>query len=452
MNSTRWLPVGAGTLLLTALVLSGPQTHAQIPFARPGEIDKIDEPTQRRIIDDVIAVLDSAYVMTDVAARMIEHLDTQWGEGTWRDLTDPVDFVQRLNEELHGVYDDHHLSLATLHPAPPNAEQPDADVRDPSDRAERLRKGNYGFRKVEILPGNIGYLELDQFVETELAGETAVGAMAFLANCDGLIIDLRQNGGGSASMIQLLTGYLLDEQEHLINWYQRDEDRTVQSWSQAYVPGKRITEAPVYILTSGATGSAAEEFTFDLENLGRATIVGDTTAGAGNTVQTFVMDYEAFRVGMRASYGAATDPRTGEGWEGVGVVPDIPVPQEQALDVAQMEILQTLREEAGEDDSAVDWALRDLESRLHPVTLSKKELTAFVGTYGPRRILMEDGHLYYEREGRPRQPLAPMGEDLFRVGDLGFFRIRFERGAGSEVERLVGMYDDGREDISPRSG
>jgi hypothetical protein len=446
--------LGGIASILSTLFVATPPVLAQTPFARPGDLPGLEESTQAAVIDSIVAVLDTAYVMVEEGKLMIEHLRGQWAEGSWRDLTDPVEFIRQLDAELHGVYNDRHLGLAALHPADPDGGEQGGSPFDGPAFRDRLRRGNYGFRKAEVLPGNIGYLELNQFADTDLAGETGVAAMNFLANCDALIIDLRNNGGGSASMIQLLTGYLLDEQTHLINWYERDLDQTTQSWSQAYVPGKRLTDTQLYVLTSNRTGSAAEEFTFDLKNLGRATIVGDTTGGAGNTVAGMEFAFEGFRLGMRFSYGAATDPRTGEGWEGTGVIPDLAVPADDALTVAQVEILETLLEEETDPSArrGVEWALRGLRARLHPVTLTGEELEEFTGTYGPRRIYLQDGVLHYQREGRASYPLRPMGDDVFGVGDLEYFRLRFVRDGQGRVDRVLGLYDSGREDENLRTG
>lgn len=438
----------AGSLALV-LALSCPLV-SQGQFMEPGSLPDIDEEVQAAMIDSIITVLDSSYVMVDEGARMIRHLREGWANGQWRDLRDPVEFARRINQEMHSVYDDGHLGLAIFPPIDPDQEEED-DPRDHERRLERMRKGNYGFEKIEIMPGNIGYLKLNQFANTDYGGETAVAAMNFVANSDALIIDLRQNGGGSASMIQLLAGYLLAEQEHLINWYQRAEERTVQSYSQAYVPGRRMPETPLYILTSGSTFSAAEEFTFDMKNLERATVVGDTTGGGGNTVASYAFDFEDFILGMRASFGAATDPRTGEGWEGVGIPPHIPVESAKALDKAYQMILGDLLEEAGpEERFDLEWAMQDLTSRLEPVTLESDEMNEYVGTYGPRRIFMDGDQLFYQRDDRPRHRLLPMAKDLFRVGDLTFFRLEFERNDGGDITGLIGLYDNGRREPHAR--
>ena len=74
-----------------------------------------------------------------------------------------------------------------------------------------------------------------------------------------------------------------------------------------------------------------------------------------------------------------------------------------------------------------------------------------MGTYGPRRIFIEDDVLYYQRQDRPRLELKPMGEDLFRVGNLDYFRLSFERDEKGKVVRLKGLYNSGRTDVNERS-
>ena len=105
---------------------------------------------------------------------------------------------------------------------------PQRATRTPTPRAsaefERVRQENFKFKKIEIMDGNVGYLKLDEFHDTSLSGPTAVAAMNFLAHTDALIIDLRENGGGSPSLIQTIMAYLLEEPTHLNSFYIRDGD------------------------------------------------------------------------------------------------------------------------------------------------------------------------------------------------------------------------------------
>jgi len=97
------------------------------------------------------------------------------------------------------------------------------------------------------------------------------------------------------------------------------------------LPGKKLTGKAVYVLTSGQTFSTAEEFSFDLKNLKRATLIGDTTAGGAHPVAPHRIDGHFF---IRVPFGRIMDPTTKAGWEGRGVEPDIKVPAEEALDEA----------------------------------------------------------------------------------------------------------------------
>lgn len=444
----------AVALALAIALAATPAARAQQQFfARPGELPRMTALTQAAVLDSVTTAIDTIYVIKDTADRIIAHLRAQHAEGAYRELTDPVEFAQKLDADARTVYDDHHFGIRAMYPLDPSAEKQVEDPRQ-TERAQRsLRERNYGFEKAEILSGNVGYLELTQFVDTDPAGETAAAAMNFLANSYALIIDLRQNSGGSASMIRMLAGYLFKDQQHLINWYVRDTETTEQSHSLDYVPGRRLTDMPVYVLISSFTASAAEEFAFDMKHLKRATVVGDTTAGGGHTVVSGFFHFDGFRIGMRLPHGRAFDPKTGEGWEGEGVIPDIAVSSDQALAVAHMKALKQLAEAEHDEDARfkLSWAIQGLECQVNPFALSREQLAEYSGTYGPRSVTLLSDGLYYQREDRPRMLLTPMGKDLFRVGDLDYVRFRFERNGSGKVMRIVGVYDDGHEDENDRS-
>jgi hypothetical protein len=178
----------------------------QLRPASRGELPAIDAKTQAAVIDSITAALEETYVFADKAARMDSLLRANLASGAYRDLTDPADFMARLQEDVAKIYFDRHMGMAALPPESIPANMAGDDPNKSEAFRERNRRGNYGFKKAEILPGNVGYVKFNEFVDTDLAGPTAAGAMAFVANADALIIDLRENGGGNASMIQLLTG------------------------------------------------------------------------------------------------------------------------------------------------------------------------------------------------------------------------------------------------------
>jgi hypothetical protein len=418
--------------------------------ARPGSLPAIDGDARAAIVDSVLAVIDTVYVLGEPAARIVEGIRRALAEGEYDDLTDPALFAERLHEDCQKINHDGHFRIWAMPPLDPSvrAERRTESPEDVERRKRFMKSINYGFRKAEMLSGGIAYLRFDSFSHGDDAFKAAAAAMNFVSNGSAIILDLRHNGGGSAAMIRFLCGYLFGENTHLINWDIRAEKKTVQSYSADFVPGKRSTEQPVYVLTSRNTFSAAEEFTFDLKNHERAIVVGETTGGGGHTVAGHTFDFEGFRIGLRVPYGRAYNPLNNEGWEGVGVKPHIEVPSDQALDAAHADALKKLIADE-KDERALEvfnWALLDIESRLNPVELTKKQMKKYTGSFGPRKVFIEDGKLYYQREGNEKHRLVPMDEELFRVGDLDFFRLTFGFDKKGKVEKVIGIYNNGRRD------
>ncbi|MCX5752865.1 MAG: S41 family peptidase [Candidatus Krumholzibacteria bacterium] len=437
-------------LAVGALVLGA---SAQLPGMGRGDLPAIDAKVQAAVIDSITAALKEGYIFADKAARMDSLLRANLAAGAYRTLTDPAEFMDRLQADVAKIYLDKHMQMAAMPPGRiriRTSEDPGPCGAD--EQREMLRRDNYGFRKTELLAGNVGYVKFNNFVDTDLAGPTAAAAMAFVANTDALIIDLRENGGGNASMIKLLAGYFFERSVHLIDWYHRRENVTIQSWSDDWVPGKRMPDVPVYILVSGFTGSAAEEFTYDLQNEKRATVVGETTAGAAHTIEFLTFDVGPFSAGLRLPSGRAISPVTNTNWEVVGVRPDIAVPADKALAAAHLDALKKL-EENTEDavaKAALAWARTAVESEIEAYTPTVKELKEYVGIFGPRTFFMEGSKLIYERQGRPRGTLVPMGKDLFALQEVGYFRVRFTRNASGAIDGVVGMYDNGQEERNPK--
>ena len=158
--------------------------------------------------------------------------------------------------------------------------------------------------------------------------------MAFLANCDALIVDLRENGGGSPEMIQLLSSYFFSgEPRHLNSFYYRLDEKTEQYWTLPYVPGANLAETDLYVLTSSCTFSGAEEFTYNLKNMKRATIIGEATGGGAHPVRLEILNDHFV---MRVPYARAVNPISKTNWEGTGIEPDVQVPAGRALDQARL--------------------------------------------------------------------------------------------------------------------
>jgi C-terminal processing protease CtpA/Prc len=306
----------------------------------------VDAATRARVIDNVAAAMTERYVFPDVAQRVAAALRDP-AQRRALETDDAKVFAARLTDALQALTKDKHLRV--LHSETPVPE-PAADQRPAAEDIARFKAAeqqrNFGIERVERLPGNIGYIELRSFTTAEWAGEAIASAMTLVAHTDALIVDLRRNGGGDPATVALMSSYLLDERTHLNSLYFRPTNETSQYWTQDWVPGKRFgATKPVYVLTSGRTFSGAEEFAYNLKNLKRATIVGETTGGGAHPGELRKVGTH-FR--MFVATGRAISPITKTNWEGTGVAPDIAVKADDALRVAQLNALPALRDRATE--------------------------------------------------------------------------------------------------------
>lgn len=313
------------------------------------ESNMLSAELRREVIEKVADTLDRYYVFPELGKGMSEALMSSLSSGEYDDLSDAEAFCKRLTDDLQGISRDKHLRVRYNEEARPIS-SPDDDF--PPELLEawiaEARTQNFGFYKAERLPGNVGLLDLRSFWEAGWpgVGEVAVGAMNMLAHTDALIIDLRRNGGGSPGMVALLTSFLVSpEPVHLNSFYERSGDAMRQSWTLPYVPGPRTPDKPIYVLTGSYTFSAAEEFTYNLKNMKRATIVGESTGGGAHPGGDFSVTPH-FRVFVPS--GRPINPISGTNWEGTGVEPDVAVPQEEALETAYQLALKDVLAKLGD--------------------------------------------------------------------------------------------------------
>jgi C-terminal processing protease CtpA/Prc len=188
---------------------------------------------------------------------------------------------------------------------------------------------NCMIRKTEILSHNVGYLKLDFFSDASVCGASARTAMASLNDADAIIFDLRNNAGGFENMVVLIASFLFDHPEYM---YSPRGAPTEDSWTRSPVPGNRLADKPVFVLTSSTTCSGAEQFSYDLKMLKRATLIGETTRGGAHAGAFHRID-DHFGMGIPEE--KAINPFAQADWEGVGVEPHVKVKAADALETAE---------------------------------------------------------------------------------------------------------------------
>ena len=439
----RWVVIVVAVLALWVSLALGQEAKAPT----------LDAAKKQAVVDEISSLLNKEYIFADTAKKIEEALRTRLKNGEFDKLDAAPAFAQAVSQTLSEVSKDGHIGFA-FNPALAKdmrrlmgqSEEEANKVRE--RRLLESRRNNFGFRKVERLAGNIGYVDFRGFASPDQAGPTAVAAMNFLAYCDAVIVDLRQNGGGDPAQIQLISSYFFPEPVHLNDLYARATDTTENYWTLPYVPGPRAADADLYILTSARTFSGAEEFTYNMKNLKRATVIGETTGGGAHPTGTRIVQTDFV---LRVPFARAINPVSKTNWEGTGVTPDIAVPAAEAFDRAYALAVEKLAAKAGtpERKAEYEWILAGEKARKDPVRVDAKILMGYAGVYGERKVTFENGELLYQRTG-PKYRLLPMTATLFALDGLDNFRIEFVVKDGKVVE-LAGLYDNGERQPSPRT-
>jgi hypothetical protein len=396
----------------------------------------INPAEKKEVIDALCANLEREYIFPEITQKYVRMLRDNLRSGKYDGIVQPGEFAVSVTNDLMAVHRDGHLHV-WFNPTWVKEERNRKELDEQAIKLQerRSRTSNYGFIEIKILPGNIGYLRLDSFSYDTGAQDAAVGAMSFLSNADAIIIDLRRNGGGSPEMVQFLCSYFLDNpRKHLNSFSYKDPERLTQYWTYTYLPGKRLDKVDLYLLTSENTFSAAEEFIYNLKNLKRATVIGEASGGGAHD-NRFVILSDRFE--MSLPFARAINPVTKTNWEGVGVEPDVKVPQDKALGTAQAMASKRLAE--GEKDpefkAYYQWQFDAYNAALNPLSLTKETLRSYVGTYGPRTITLEGDSLFYQREGQAKRRMIPIADSCFALEGNDNFRLRFLK----ERERTVAV-------------
>lgn len=292
------------------------------------------------------------YVMEESVPEIISALSSVQQKAEFNSTDDPAKIAEILNATLQRH--DKHFAVRWIDPAH-NTEKV---VHE--GWFSKLDRKNSGFQRVEILDGNIGYIDFWGFDNVNAKSKSrAHSAMQFVAETDALIFDLRKNGGGSADMVRLISSYLLKGRVHLNSIYWKETDSVTEFWTYSDIENGAQSEVPVYVLTSIDTFSAAEEFAYNLKALKRATIVGETTKGGANPWKFFDLS-ENFRVAIPIA--KAVNPITKTNWEGIGVQPDIVASKDSAFNVAYKLALKNLQSSKVPEEQ-----LKEIEETLQRV-------------------------------------------------------------------------------------
>lgn len=337
----RWLAMLCVVLLSLALT-SGAALAQPGPPPDPTAVNLSPAET-REVVQALAQVLRERFAFRargrDAAAQ-IEALEQQ---GAFRKARTAAELLALIEQNVTPIVDDGHFRARYFGPemvagfseAPPSAE----DIAAFHEEV-RLRGGE--LPEVRWLPGNVGYLRIRMFLDAAPSAEQLALAMGMLEHTGALIIDVRGAPGGEPAGVANVIGHLVSARTPTVRVQGSDEsapERTfyAETRTPAYI------DKPVFVLVDGDTGSGAEEFAYDLQAMKRATLVGETTAGAATPggYRPLAHGFVAF-IPMQI----VANTITGTNWEGVGVVPDVAAPAAEALTHAHRLALQAILKDA----------------------------------------------------------------------------------------------------------
>ena len=292
---------------------------APAPAAQAGGPPGFDAAAKTRVLDAAEKALGD-YLYPKIGAQAIATLRSR--RDAYMQIDDPQAFAAAVTKDLYASTHDLHEKL---YYSP--TELPDERAQGPRD-LEIMRQSHenhmQGIASLRQLYGNIGYIDVMQFETKDEAKPAIDAAMTVLTHTDALIIDLRRNGGGSDANRYLL-GYFFQKPVDVNDFHYVGQP--VMHGYTYRVDGPSYGNKPVFVLTSNRTGSAAEEFAYDMQTQHRATLVGTRTAGAANPGRMYKLDphFQLF-----VALGYVENPVTHTNWEGKGVQPDVPTADAQS--------------------------------------------------------------------------------------------------------------------------
>ncbi|UHQ24476.1 S41 family peptidase [Lysobacter sp. 5GHs7-4] len=294
------------------------------------------EQSAAQLVEFECGAIKSTYYDPKAGERLCKVLQSSLRSGELAALPER-DRLKRVTALLREKTGDRHFYIGLL-----TAEGKPAATR-PEGKPEFKPNWNGGFTQIRVLEGNIGYIKWDRSLADDGDLEKIVNGLKFVHGVDALIFDITENPGGDGRSSGFVNRHLFESDDYQNLLVKRCRGET--QWKQSEVPynhapGAKFHDTPVYVMVSGKTGSAAEYFALILQQMKRATILGKTTAGAGNPVVQVKTDkYFAYIPICQIT------TKDGVSIEGKGVVPDVPLQSDDWLEETRRYILDRRKTE-----------------------------------------------------------------------------------------------------------
>jgi retinol-binding protein 3 len=369
--------------------------------AKAQENVNISDAEKQTIFNTALEQMYKNYIFPGRVKTIEATIKKKFANKGYQDQTMLFDFLESLNKDLEVAGNDHHLNIfygpqyvKKIKAAEKNTATNEVVV--PADFIQMIRYENFFLKKIERLDGNIGYFKFNKFEELRYSKDAMASAMNLISNSSAIILDLRQNGGGSAETVHFLMSYFLPDSTKLGFFKRRINNEVIELWTTTDPAIKKIADnIPLYIIVSKNTSSAAESLAYGLQQFKRATIIGEQTHGEGNPGKRFIINDLLY---MMIPTATNVNITTGTSWEGTGVTPDIKIEQSLALSKAIVESCKILQDRTGEKElkQLYQWMIPQYQSQIDPQTPPTELINLIIGEYAEgKKIDIENGMLYY---------------------------------------------------------
>jgi hypothetical protein len=310
------------TLIIVGIVSAAVfRVHAQA---------SLDQAAIGTAVRAVAEVFEREYFDAALSKTVAEEIERRLDGGRYAGANLPAALAERLTADFYELTTDKHIAVALATPRAANS----------GGGGERRNvPTTAGFRRTELIAGNIGVFDLAFFMRPVEHRDALAAAMQVLQPADALILDMRANGGGSPDTVALLIGYLIEGTgQSLFEIVHRDGSKAIYRTPEE-APATRNVRRPIYVLTSARTFSGGEGLAFLLQERKRAVVIGEVTAGAANPGRAYPAG-ELFEITVPNGRVLSSIGRAN--WEGRGVTPDIVVPAADAFRVAHLRAIDDL--------------------------------------------------------------------------------------------------------------
>jgi hypothetical protein len=378
------------------------------------------------LLDSLNKTLNTHYVFPDKARNISIYLESQLKDNMYTsELQNPQKLAEHLQNDIDKIHHDPHMHLK-YDPGFRVQQYTKPSEEEINQTKKYWKENNYSFTKVEILPGNIGYITFNLFVDdVESAKPTIASALRFLSNTSAIIFDLRENYGGNPKMVSQIESFFFKEKTHMNDLINRSTKDTTYFYADPAKADSLNLLMPVYILTSHRTFSGGEDFSYGMQKANRAIIVGETTGGGAHPQMPFSIG-QGFIISI--PYARSLNPITKTDWEGIGVIPDVKDKAQNALLKAQKlifknQILVTKDEtEKHKSEFYLHSLLSNNETKFPPLKL----LTQLIGTYPDVTIYInKDKLICKNNEDKNISELSHINGNLFKIdknAQIEFFK------------------------------